>query len=399
MPDVRIRPGSWRLAGGIVVALVVLLAFDASYAQPPFSADPLNAGLVPILAGAAGLIAVTLAWPRGRSWLAAFTLVLSVVSLTVTGWVLAVRPHLGILPFTETAALLGYILCDLRWLRGWRNYAVVGLAAVATIALPVRIVSAVPTDPGPAIISGSVMWVLGTVIAALVGLYLRNIDEQRTRWLAAMRHAQRLELARDLHDFVAHHVSGIIVQAQASQVVAETDPVLAAQALRRIEDAGTAALASLRRTVRMLRDVPDGDDAQARTPAHGVADLPEMVERFSGSGRATARLDLGSGVDDDLPPEVTTSAYRIVLEALTNVRKHAPHASTVDVRVHHQEGELEVVVDNDGVRAGGEQHSGGYGLIGLTERVETVGGTLAAGPREPAGWRVLARLPIERRLG
>jgi signal transduction histidine kinase len=384
------------MAAGIVVALVVLLAFDASYSSAPFSPNPFNVGIVPTLAGAAGLIWLTLSWPRTRRWLPVLTAAMAAVSVVVSVGIVLVRPHIGILPFAETAALLGYILCDLRWVRGARGYATAGLAAVATVLLPVRIIATIPSITSPAILSGSLMWALGAVIAALVGLYLRTLDEQRTRGLAAMRHAQRIELARDLHDFVAHHVSGIIVQAQASQVIAQTDPALAAQALKRIEEAGTAALTSLRRTVKMLRDVPEGEDADARAPIHGVADLPEMIERFSATGQATARLSIGSDVDDELPPEVTTSAYRIVLEALTNVRRHAPDASTVDVRLSRTDSELEVVVDNDGVRAGTEPSRGGYGLIGLSERVETVGGTLVAGPRE-SGWRVQAQLPIERR--
>ncbi|WP_163509296.1 sensor histidine kinase [Fodinicola acaciae] len=379
---------TWRLAGGICVALVVLVAFDSAYTSAPFAGRPYGLPLVSTLVAAASLVGLALGWPDSRRWLPALTAVAAGFSIAVSAVILTLRPSVNAAPFAETAGLLAYLLCGMRWLSGWIRVVCVGLTTLAAVLLPPRVLTMTPQTDLISILSSMMMWLLGAIIAALVGLYLRTQDNQRVRSLAALRHAQRLELARDLHDFVAHHVSGIVVQAQASQVVAQTDPALAVQALQKIEEAGTAALASLRRTVGMLREAPE----EATLP-HGLSDLPEMVERFSSTGKTVAVLTVEPDVDDRLPPEVTTSAYRIVLEALTNVRRHAPEASTVDIRLARSGGDLEVAVENDGVRAA-EPARGGFGLIGLTERVEAVGGTLAAGP-SAIGWRVAATLPVE----
>lgn len=383
-----LRRSGWRLAGGICVALVLLVAFDSAYTSAPFAGKPYGLPMVSTLVAAAGLVGLALGWPDSRRWLPALAGTAAAVSIAVSAAIVLLRPQVNAAPFAETAGLLAYVLCGMRWLTGWVKYLCVGLLTLATVLLPPRVLVMAPaTSDAAAVSSSMLMWLLGATIAALVGLYLRTQDNQRVRSLAALRHAQRLELARDLHDFVAHHVSGIVVQAQASQVVAQTDPAVAVQALQKIEEAGTAALTSLRRTVGMLREAP-GES----TLPHGLADLPEMVERFSSTGKTVALLTVESDVDDRLPPEVTTSAYRIVLEALTNVRRHAPQASTVDIQVSRAGNDLRVVVENDGPSA--EPGRGGFGLIGLTERVETVGGTLSAGP-SGIGWRVAAVLPVE----
>ncbi|WP_067896938.1 sensor histidine kinase [Actinomadura chibensis] len=243
-----------------------------------------------------------------------------------------------------------------------------------------------------------------TVAVALgIGLYLRAIDARRSRALAAARRDERLELARDLHDFVAHHVTGIVVQAQAARFTAGSGAAQSPEQLDAmlggIEKAGTEALTSMRRMVGLLRDAqhvdaPDGeargDGAAATRPVGDLARLRELVDGFTHPPAAlTLAPDLGT-----LPPEVATSAHRIVQEALTNVRKHAADAATVQVTLARVGRDVEVAVRDDGRGRGRRLPSGGFGLSGLSERVGALGGRLRAGPRPDGGWEVVAVLPV-----
>ncbi|WP_243719712.1 histidine kinase [Actinomadura sp. KC06] len=239
-------------------------------------------------------------------------------------------------------------------------------------------------------------------IAAGAGLYLRAMDARRARSLAAARRDERLELARDLHDFVAHHVTGIVVQAQAARFAAQSGaappgPEELDGMFGGIEKAGTEALTSMRRMVGLLRDAqnvsaPDGDAHGAvRRPVGDLARLQELVEGFSHPPAAlTIAPDLGT-----LPPEVAASAHRVVQEALTNVRKHAADAASVQVTLKRVGGEVEVAVRDDGRGRGRRLPSGGFGLTGLAERTGALGGRLHAGPRPEGGWEVVAVLPAE----
>lgn len=332
-------------------------------------------------------------WPREPRRLRTLVLVVDAFSVAVT--IACAVSGVTTWIFAESAALLSLLFAVVRWspsrTAGWLG----GLTGAAASVLPLRFVHG-------AGVSGATMmcliWALGAIAAAALGAYLRHQETTRERSLAEVRRGQRLELARDLHDFVAHHVSGIVVQAQAAQVVAQQDQAQAVDALRRIEEAGQQALASMRRTVGMLRE--DGTEAAPAAPTPGVTDLTELADRFRSAGGARVRLDVGPGVDDTLPPEVTTSAYRVVLEALTNVRRHAPDATEVTVVVEcTDEPSLRVRVHDDAApshRLDGQARRGGFGLIGLRERVTALGGSLAAGPDGTSGWTVSAVLPLPR---
>jgi signal transduction histidine kinase len=225
--------------------------------------------------------------------------------------------------------------------------------------------------------------------AAAGGMYLRLAATARRRQLAAVRVEQRAEFARDLHDFIAHHVTGIVVQAQGARYVAERDPGRAAVALEQIERAGAETMTAMRRMVGVLRGEDGPPDAPV-APLAGVADLPELVDAFTAAGPVEARLHV-DGPLDDLPVEVTSSAYRVVMEALTNVRQHATGARRVEVRLRRTPEGLLVRVSDDGAgRRGGRR---GYGLAGLAERVGALGGTLRAGTGDDGGWVVDATLP------
>jgi signal transduction histidine kinase len=222
--------------------------------------------------------------------------------------------------------------------------------------------------------------------------YLRSQDYRRTVAVSETRRAERLAIAADLHDFVAHHVTGILVQTQVARMMADTDADELDPVLAGIERAATEALASMRRTVGVLRDTEDVAD---RRPVGDLAGIAGLIEGFS-SPIQKASLHRETAVPDDLPHEVQAAAFRVVQEALTNVRRHAGDATRVIVGLRYEQARLEVSVSDDG--RGGSQlpaaaHGGGFGLVGLKERVTALGGELHAGPRAEYGWEVRALFP------
>ncbi|MGP4029349.1 sensor histidine kinase [Actinomadura sp. 3N407] len=235
----------------------------------------------------------------------------------------------------------------------------------------------------------SLVW----LAAVGAGLALRMLDARARAAAERVRRDERLELARELHDVVAHHITGMVVQAQGAQVVARRDPERVSEYLGEMEAAGTDALAAMRRVVGLLRDA---DDAVPVSP--GPERLGALVERFRRQG-PEARLSMPDGNGDtEWPPEVTTAVYRVVREALTNVLRHAPKARSVTVTVEQGAQSVTVEVTDDAPASPARHpHRGGYGLIGMRERVESLGGSLCAGPRPGAGWSVQATLPVPTR--
>ncbi|NAS22641.1 two-component sensor histidine kinase [Herbidospora sp. NEAU-GS84] len=314
--------------------------------------------------------------------IAAITGGAGVVSLTVTAVTVATGGQNDASGWTvaESGCLLSLIIVAVRAAPTRAALTAAALAGLATPSLLLRYGLGTPT---PEAVAGFAVWALSAALAATVGLYLRSLDDRRTRSVLDARRAQRTELARDLHDFVAHDISGMLAQAQAGRVLAQHDPRRAAALFERIEQTALQALASMDRTVRML------DDSADRTPLPSLADLRDLCDRFSGA--TTVHLDIGPRLDDPAR-EAAATAYRVVVEALTNVRRHAPTASHVKVTVTDVPGPaLRVTVTDDG--PGGTRRGGGSGLPGLTERVEALGGTLTAGPHPPRGWRVEATMP------
>jgi signal transduction histidine kinase len=238
--------------------------------------------------------------------------------------------------------------------------------------------------------------VLGLAACAVIGagVYLRTIASARQRAVDAVRAEQRAEFARDLHDFIAHHVTGIVVQAQGARFIAEQDPKRVLLALEQIENAGAETMASMRRMVGVLRDPQARPDAPL-APIAGVPELATLVEQYTAAGGPLARLHVDGEVHG-LPVEVSTSAYRVVMEALTNIRQHADGARVADVWVRRTPEWLLVRIANDGAppRTGLPRERPGYGLVGLTERVRAVGGRITAGPGIDGGWVVDAALPL-----
>ncbi|MFF7755871.1 sensor histidine kinase [Streptomyces sp. NPDC007971] len=219
---------------------------------------------------------------------------------------------------------------------------------------------------------------------------------ERTREEEARRRVaeERLRIARDLHDVVAHHIALVNVQAGVAAHIMDKRPDQAKEALAHVREASRSALGELRATVGLLRQ---SDDPEAPTePAPGLSRLDELVGTFRNAGLPVqvARTDHGT----ELPAAVDLAAYRIIQEALTNAQKHAGPDAKAEVSVVRVGPHIEVTVLDDGGGAGGEPGAGGgHGLLGMRERVTALSGTLTTGPRYGGGFRVHAILPVKTR--
>jgi len=309
-------------------------------------------------------------------------------------------PMPGGVPTVQVIAAMGVVV-NLTRARGlsqsWPRVAVLSSVVALAAILNSDASRGLETDPQTlTVLAFAATLMLGISIA--IGLMLRSRDAERvTAVQSAVTDAQtaeRMALARELHDVVAHHVTGIVVQAQAARLMAERNPQIAVEAMGRIENAGVEALAAMRRLVRSMRgDAPAGSSEfseQATTDL--AADLRKLVESANHGVPTSMHLDL----PPDLPHEVGRSALRLVQESLTNVGKHASDATDAFVLAEVSGEELHLRVTDNGHETarrppGG---SGGYGLIGMRERVALLKGRLSAGRGPDGGWRVEAWLPL-----
>lgn len=227
---------------------------------------------------------------------------------------------------------------------------------------------------------------------AALGLEVRQLVGSRERDREQVKVRERALLARELHDTVAHHVSAIAIRAQAGRVVGRNDPEGALDALAVIEREASRTLAEMRGIVGTLRAGAGADFA----PQPQLDDLHRLVtdpsERID-AGDLRVEVTVASDVGD-VGATVGSALYRMTQEAITNARRHARDASVVSVEVAADGDRILLTVDDDG-RAGGSaaDGSGGFGLVGMTERAHLLGGTLTAGPRDGRGWRVAACIP------
>ncbi|MEU9486423.1 histidine kinase [Streptomyces decoyicus] len=406
-------------------------------------------GALPAIAAATLLLWTLSCWPRSRGRLARPLVLAGALSLITT----AVSdppatPGGSVWRLAEMAVLLVLLAVVARWVPLRQATTAGAVAGVAVVAWTLPLV---PEPSLLALAGAAAFWSLPVLGAAVMGGYPRLVEHRRCFLIIETRRSQQLELARDLHDFVAHDISGIVAQAQAARFVAESDPGQALPALERIERAGLNALASMDRTVRMLHEAngngierpdtpqpkppplrPQGE-AQAQAPhpplappphiepLPGVDQLPSLIERFTSAGATEARLVMPPDVLGSLCRDTSSTAYRMVVEALTNVRRHAPGATRVEVTLTpartaaDRTPAIELQIVNNAtttptttpapviipttasrIRRKRDGH-GGRGLTALRERIRTAGGTLSYGPYE-GGWRVRAVLPQTRTL-
>jgi signal transduction histidine kinase len=286
-----------------------------------------------------------------------------------------------------------------------RRAAVGGLAAVCTTILVLGL------SDSPGLDAVGMLGVIAQFAAAwAIGVALRNrraatdarVHEAEERAEAERQSAarvlaeQRLRIAQELHDVVAHSMSVIAVQAGVGAHVLDERPEQARAALEAISATSRGTLTELRRLLGVLRD---SDGARSHVPAPGLVDLPRLVDDVRAAGVPVA-LHV-EGAADSVHAGVELSAYRVVQEALTNVIKHAGKPSRVDVTVRYLDGSLAVEIIDDGrglaARSGngdiGALDGAGHGLVGMRERVELWGGDLSVGPAPGGGYRVEALLP------
>jgi signal transduction histidine kinase len=376
-----------RIETGANLALALLmaaaLAFDAARAARVNGQWPYVAAFGTVVC------AVALVRARHRAWavvtgLAAFALAAVISSLwSVPPGQLQIAPLIGLVVLAASQA---------RWLPA---RPAVLITAVGTVV----VAAAESSHAGGSFNPRALFALFGATVwagAAGFGVWLRYLDHRRESALESVRREERLELARELHDVVAHHVTGMVVQAQAARFAGPDHPASAESALASIESAGAETLTAIRRLVGLLRD--PGDAAGA-----GCASEPidQLVRRFGRHG-PTVDLHLPDGLAGAAwPPEIVSTVYRIVQESLTNVARHAPAARSVAVTVTQDRHQVTVEVTDDAPPAAARpaRVPTGYGLIGMRERVEALGGRLQAGPLASAGWAVRASLPFSVRTG
>ncbi|MFG1999924.1 sensor histidine kinase [Spirillospora sp. NPDC048911] len=434
VPERRVRVASVTGLGAVFLAAIAAQALAIAQSWGAWYWMPGSAS-----AAAVCLLALPALPGRGRSlWPAVAGL--GVAALAIAATHLA-GPELPAEP--SPAMALGLAVLIAMTLRAQPP---IPAGAVAGAGLAVVATDQFAAGPSSGIAAVTALSGMIWLAAIGAGLSLRLLDVRARDTAEQVRQAERLELARELHDVVAHHITGMVVQAQGAQVVARRDPERVAEYLSEMETAGTDALAAMRRVVGLLRD-----EADAAPASPGPERLGALVERFRRQGPAV-RLEMrvwdrggagaGTGTGDgagagtggetggrggdrggpetrggpeagdgletgdgpeagtglgggEWPPEVTSTVYRVVQESLTNVLRHAPKARSVVVTVEESAQDVIVEVADDAPAAPARSHHrGGYGLIGMRERVETLGGSLRAGPRPGGGWSVRAVLPV-----
>jgi signal transduction histidine kinase len=363
------------LAAGLA-ALITVGTYFASQHQP--ARRPFDAGTIALIILAAGAVAL-----RRRHPVAVLTAVFGITLVyNVLGY--ANGPiWLALVIAYITAVIGGHRLAA----------AITAVAGVGIFSWLDNLLRNGPA-PSPASVAALAAWLL-VLLGAAEAVRIRReraAEAVRIREEEARRRAseERLRIARELHDALGHHLSLINVQSGVALHLNQELPEQARSSLAAIKQASRNALSELRSVLEILRQE---DEPAPRSPTSTLAHLDELVAQAGAAG-LEVRTEIEGGARP-LPFGVDVAAFRIVQEALTNVTRHAGPA-TATVRVCYGERDLTVEVDDDG--RGHPVHNGaggGKGIVGMRERVATLGGDLDAGPRPGGGFRVRARLPLD----
>jgi signal transduction histidine kinase len=327
----------------------------------------------PLMLAVSGVIALTLLWRRTHP-LGAVAVAFGTLTAVDVARILS-ADDTGLLSSTAAALLLPYAL--FRW--GAGREAAIGLGLIL-VWLGVTHVA----DPtGAAEVVGGFGFFL---FSAALGASIRYHANARIRDIEQAKLRQRNQLARELHDTVGHHVSAIVIQAQAGRALAASHPDRALATLETIEEAASRTLEEMRAMVGVLRDGAEPDFP----PQPGVVAVEQLARSVGGWPRVDVQL---SGDLDDLNPLVGVALYRIAQEAVTNAVRHARHATRVLVHVAAEGEQVHLTVRDDGAASATGHTPPGYGLVGMAERATLLGGTLQANPAPDGGWTVDAVLP------
>jgi signal transduction histidine kinase len=375
----RRLPGSARVVDGLLVVGMAMLGVVGSIGAAGNQPDrrPLDAGAYAlILLGAAALVA------RRRHPAA-------VLALTVAATVAYLALGYPYGPIFLTMWVAVYSLAAAPHRRLSVVFAVVAAGLVVVVATDIALTDrqALPGEL-PEIVA---VWAVQLLAPLWLGWAVRVRREHATEAVRRRVDEERLRLAREVHDVVAHSIAVINFQAGVAVHVLDRRPEQALAALLAIKQASKEALVELRATLGVLRQL--GEPGGSRAPLPGLAQLDVLVARAAEAGRQVEVTVEGERVE--LPLAVDLAAYRIVQEALTNVARHAgPAGATVRVVFGAGEVVVEVTDNGRGVTAGSPTDGGGHGITGMRERAVALGGELQAGPRPEGGFGVRARLPL-----
>lgn len=379
----------WRWAEGrapLLVGVALALAAVLQVALEPLPSDkgPGAPGLPPQIFLV--LIALATTLPLGVLWAQPrlAVVIVAVASLLSLGLV-HTTTLAGVVAFIAVMARLGYLGAQ----------ALCGCVAVAVLAAALAQPDTSQTRPVLILLAGALP------LGCWAGYARRVKRESAARsaqdeimadsLLAHTIRGERARISRELHDVVAHHISMIAVQAEATRLTTQGMPPAGAQRLLAIGDTARSALTEMRRLLGVLREDAAAD--QLRRPQPGLAQLNDLLDEARDASGAATRL-IVSGWPIPLDPGVELAAYRIVQEALTNARRHAPGAA-IDVALRYDDGWLRVRIRDNG--PGPEDAAGddGHGLLGMQERAGAVGGTLRTGSAPGGGFLVEATLPAK----
>jgi signal transduction histidine kinase len=390
----------WRVAP-VVVVLVVGLASAAldAYLRTDAGRPLLEGEVLPetpaLLVTLLVLVQAAALWVRDRLPVAVLLVV------TAADLVLLVLTE-GTLSVGSIAVIIAAYTVSRRG-TGRSAYLWVGATALASVAVEWITVQSSPDIPAGwelpfAAIRAALVYLVPALIAEVVASRARSLLALQDRAEAAERERdrrareavqqERALMARELHDIAAHHLSGIIIGAQAAGTLIASEPDRAREYIRTVARDAQLTLANLRQTVGLLRS----DDAAELAPAPSIAQIPQLLAELRDTGMTITEEWVGDVVP--LGPVAESAAYRMVQESLANARQHAPGASCA-VRVETTSSGIILTVSNHKpVTPGQPADQGGHGLLGMRERATLTGAHLAVGPTPEGGWRNELTLPL-----
>ncbi len=332
--------------------------------------------------------------------------VLAVILCTVAGAGMVAQLD-GPSPAIATVLVVVYSVA--RWCQGPLGWAVLGIGAVASVAGPLSWQGNIPIEQRFA--ASALLMTLCMALVAVAYLVGRRLQELHRsdlldRTLAEERFAAsttrreqasqladdraRTDVARELHDVVAHSLSVIVVQAEGAKAMAAKHPERAAEALGVIAHTGRTSIGEMRRIVALLR----GEEHAAFEPTPSLRQIPDMVDKIG----ERIMLDIPDEYPF-VPDSLGLAAFRVVQESVTNFLKHAGPTARAEVLLRFEPSCITIRVVDDGVAGTTPVDPSGSGVRGMRERVATMGGTFSAGPRLGGGWKVVAELPMPTQLG
>lgn len=393
---VRDRPVMLDIAFALLVLVVEIITLVGSTEAPGEAREPDVVALVFIAAGALSLV-----WRRRRP-----VEVLIFLGVLMVGFY--IRDYGSFMSIVGLAGLYAAAVHAMNRRRAWITISafIIALFGTATFSLLDR--------PNGFDAEGAAAMLLSIGIVVFVGVVARNreqifvkaearADEAEADRAAAAERArteERLRIARELHDVVAHGMSVISVQAAAAQEIAPTDPERAIELMRTVETTSRESLNEMRRMLGVLRNNQTSQEGQqaSREPQPSLADIEATITHCRDAGLETGFSV--SGEERPLSPGLELTVYRIVQEALTNVLKHGGSAATASVELLYDDMTLLVRIADTGrgLVAGLSGTNSGNGLVGMRERVELYDGTLTAGPKPGGGYMVTATMPLDSQM-